>query len=97
VPFSTGNGVGRRDRRLGCAATSFSSLTLDIGDQFRVEASTDNQTWTTVLREGAAIGDLSNRTERTLDLNALRNGGRTVYIRMGDSQPPTVGEAGSRA
>ena len=31
--------------------------------------------------------DRGNRGERTLDLNALRAGGRTVYVRLGDSQP----------
>ena len=64
------------------------SLTLDIGNQFLVETSTDNQTWTTALREDAPVRDVAlNRAERTLDLNALRNGGRTVYVRLGDSQP----------
>ena len=63
------------------------SLTLDIGNEFLVEASTDNATWTTALREDAAVRDRSNRKERTLDLNALRNGGRTLYIRIGDSEP----------
>jgi hypothetical protein len=63
------------------------TLTLDIGNQFLVETSTDNQTWTTALREDAPVRDLANRRPRTLDLNALRDGGRTVYVRLGDSQP----------
>jgi predicted alpha-1,2-mannosidase len=63
------------------------SLTLDIGNEFLVETSTDNQTWTTALKEDGAVTDLSNREERTLDLNALRDGGRTVYVRIGDSAP----------
>ena len=63
------------------------TLTLDIANQFLVEASTDNQTWTTVLKEDAPIRDRSNRSERTLDLNALRGGARTLYLRLGDSQP----------
>ena len=64
------------------------TLTLDIGNQFLVEASTDNQTWTTVLEGGPADPrPVANQAERTLDLNALRGGGRTLYLRLGDSQP----------
>ena len=63
------------------------TLTLDIANQFLVETSTDNQTWVTRLREETPERDRGNRMERTLDLNALRNGGRTVYVRLGDSQP----------
>jgi len=33
------------------------------------------------------VRDLSNREERTLDLNAPREAGRTIYLRMGDRQP----------
>jgi predicted alpha-1,2-mannosidase len=63
------------------------TFTLDIGNQFLVEASTDNQSWTTVLKEDAPVRDLSNRSERTLDLNTLRGSARTLYLRFGDSQP----------
>ena len=63
------------------------SLTLDLANQFLVETSTDNQTWTTRLREDAPVRDRGNRAKRTLDLNALRAGGRTVYVRLADSQP----------
>jgi len=64
------------------------TLTLDIGNQFLVESSTDNQSWTTVLREARPIRDRSeNRAERTLDLNALRGSASTLYVRLGDSQP----------
>ncbi len=63
------------------------TFTLDVGNQFLVEASTDNATWTTVLKEDRPIRDRSNQAERTLDLDALRGGGRTVYLRLGDSQP----------
>ena len=61
------------------------TLSLDIGNEFLVQASTDGSSWTTVLREGREIRDLSNRAWRDLDLNALRNGGRTVYLRVADS------------
>jgi hypothetical protein len=63
------------------------TFTLDIGNQFLVEASTDNETWTTVLREDRPIQDRSNQAERTLDLNALRGSSQTLYLRLGDSQP----------
>ena len=69
------------------ADTQGGTVTLDIGNQFLVEASTDNQSWTTVLKEDAPVRDLSNRSERTLDLNALRGSSRTLYLRLGDSQP----------
>jgi len=61
------------------------TLSLDIGNQFLVQASTDGSSWTTVLREDREIRDLSNRAWRDLDLNALRGGGRTVYLRVADS------------
>jgi hypothetical protein len=64
------------------------SLTLDIGNQFLVQVSPDNQTWRTVLQESANVRDLSNRAQRTLDLNELRGEARTFYLRIGDSQPP---------
>ncbi len=64
------------------------TLTLDIANQFLVRASTDNATWTTVLEETRPIRDVAlNRAERTLDLNALRGDGRTLYVRLQDSQP----------
>ena len=63
------------------------TLTLEIGNEFLVETSADNQTWTTALKEDAQEHDLNNLEGRTLDLNALRNGGRTVYVRLGDSFP----------
>ena len=40
-----------------------------------------------MLREARPIRDRSNQGERTLDLNALRGDSRTVYLRLGDSQP----------
>jgi len=63
------------------------TLSLDIGNQFLVQASTDGQSWSTVLREDREIRDLSNRAWRDLDLSALRGGGRTVYLRVADSFP----------
>jgi hypothetical protein len=63
------------------------TLSLHIGNQFLVQASTDGSSWTTVLREEREIRNRSNLEWRTLDLNALRDGGRTVYVRVADSFP----------
>ena len=69
------------------AGVTGGTVTLDMGNQFVVSASTDNQNWTEVLRESREIRDLSNRQDYQLDLNALRGGGRTVYLRVQDSKP----------
>ena len=61
------------------------TLSLWIGNQFHVEASTDGSTWRQVLHEDREIRDLSNRDWRDLDLNELRGSGRTVYPRCSDS------------
>jgi hypothetical protein len=63
------------------------TLTLDIGNQFLVRVSTDGENWRTVLEETQNVRDLSNRAERTLDLNELRGDSTVLYVRMGDSQP----------
>ncbi|WP_020579895.1 GH92 family glycosyl hydrolase [Actinopolymorpha alba] len=63
------------------------SLTLDIAQQFLVQVSTDGKTWRTVLEEKENVRDLSNRAERTLDLNELRGDSGTLYVRVGDSHP----------
>jgi hypothetical protein len=62
------------------------TITLDIGNQFVVDTSTDGQTWTTALKEPDDIRDLSNLHERSLDLNALRGGARTLYVRVADAR-----------
>jgi hypothetical protein len=66
------------------------TLSLDIGNEFLVQASTDGTTWTTVLREEQEIRDLSNRDEnawRELDVAALADPGETLYLRIADSFP----------
>jgi hypothetical protein len=62
------------------------TLTLDIGNQFLVDVSSDNQTWRTVLEE-PLTGDvgLTNRAERSLDLNDLRGTSQTLYVRIADA------------
>ena len=72
------------------ADTVGGTLTLDIGNQFLVETSTDLATWRTVLNETDTTDNartLKNRAKRALDLNELRSGGQVVYVRIGDSQP----------
>jgi predicted alpha-1,2-mannosidase len=61
------------------------TLSLDIGNEFHVESSTDGSSWETVLHEDREIRDQSNRGWRDLDLNELRGSGRTVYLRFSDS------------
>jgi predicted alpha-1,2-mannosidase len=63
------------------------TLSLDIGNEFLVDVSTDGQSWRTVLEEASEIRDNSNRRWRDLDLNALRGTSRTLYVRVGDSFP----------
>jgi predicted alpha-1,2-mannosidase len=63
------------------------TLTLDIGNQFLVDVSTDGQNWTTVLRDTAGTTDLSNLQPRSLDLNTLRAGQQTLFVRVGDARP----------
>jgi predicted alpha-1,2-mannosidase len=67
--------------------TTGGTLSLDIGNQFLVQASTDNQNWHTILEETNNVRDLSNRAERSFDLNDLRGGGLTLYVQIADSQP----------
>jgi hypothetical protein len=65
------------------------TLTLDIGNQYFVEVSPDNQTWRLVLEYMGMPGDtgLTNRAERSLDLNDLRGTSSTLYVRISDKYP----------
>jgi NPCBM-associated, NEW3 domain of alpha-galactosidase len=63
------------------------TLSLEIANQFLVQASADGQTWRTVLEETRDVRDFSNRAWRPLDLDELRGQGRVFYLRVGDSQP----------
>ena len=71
------------------AGVTGGTLTLEIGNEYLVDVSTDGQTWRTVLREDRQIHDLSNlgNPMQTLDLGDLLAGGRTLYVRVGDSKP----------
>jgi predicted alpha-1,2-mannosidase len=65
------------------------TLTLEIGNEYLVDVSTDGTSWRTVLREDREIRDLSNlgNPMQTLDLNDLRGSSRTLYVRVADSKP----------
>jgi predicted alpha-1,2-mannosidase len=63
------------------------TLSLDIGNEFLVKVSPDDQTWRTVLQDATEEHDLNNRAVRTLDLNDLRGSSRTLYVRVEDAKP----------
>ncbi|WP_214409319.1 GH92 family glycosyl hydrolase [Sphaerisporangium fuscum] len=63
------------------------TLTLDIGNQYLVQASADGQTWHTILQETDNVRDLSNRGKHDFPLADLTGGGRTFHLRIGDSRP----------
>ncbi|MGJ6979467.1 hypothetical protein ACSDQ9_02890 [Aestuariimicrobium soli] len=74
------------------ADTTGAKLDLHINNQFVVQVSSDNATWTTVLRETEQIRDASNDAVRTLDLTpylAATDGTtpRTVYVKVSDAFP----------
>ncbi|MGW3614804.1 GH92 family glycosyl hydrolase [Micromonospora sp. NPDC005163] len=73
------------------AGVTSGTVTLDIANQFLVEASTDGQTWTTILREPNAVIFQGNRQQPALDLATLRQqaggAGQELYLRIGDSRP----------
>ena len=58
------------------------TVTLDIGNQFLVEASADGTTFHEALKEAGDVRDLSNLQERSFAFT-----GHTLYVRVGDSQP----------
>nr|WSX74495.1 GH92 family glycosyl hydrolase [Streptomyces sp. NBC_00899] len=77
--------------RLPVPAGSRGKVTLDIANQFQVEASTDGSHWTTVLREPDPVIFQSNRDRRALDIADLRQqaggDGSGLYLRFSDSRP----------
>ncbi|MGH8834821.1 MAG: NEW3 domain-containing protein, partial [Actinomycetes bacterium] len=68
------------------SAVTGGQLTIDVGNQFLVRVSTDGENWQTILEEAENVRDLSNRQEHVFDLNELREGSQTLYVRFGDSQ-----------
>lgn len=71
--------------------TKAATVTLTIDAEFVVQASSDNQTWTTVLEETRPITDGSNKEDRTVDLTpflkAAADGSKPVYLKVSDSFP----------
>jgi predicted alpha-1,2-mannosidase len=63
------------------------TLSLEIGNEFLVKVSSDDQNWRTVLQETTEEHDLNNLAVRDLDLNDLRGTSRTLYVRVEDSKP----------
>jgi NPCBM-associated, NEW3 domain of alpha-galactosidase len=61
------------------------TLTLDLGAEFKLSVSPDNQTWRVVAFEPDHVHALGNRADRTFDLNDLRGDSHTLYLRFEDS------------
>jgi hypothetical protein len=69
------------------ADTTGGSVTLSIDNEFLVQASSDGQHWTTVLRETREIHDGSNGADRSIDIAPYLGTDKTVYVRVADSFP----------
>jgi hypothetical protein len=69
------------------AGTSGGTATLSIDNEFLVQAGSDGQHWTTVLKESQEIRDGSNKADRTVDITPFLGTDKTVYIRVSDSFP----------
>jgi hypothetical protein len=64
------------------------SLTIDIGAEYLVRVSSDNQTWREIARDTERITDRSNQGELPpFDLAELLQGAHTLYLRFDDSFP----------
>jgi hypothetical protein len=64
------------------ADVSGGTVTLDIGNQFRVDQSADGSSFTEALSEPDDVRDLSNLHERSFTFS-----GHTLYVRIGDARP----------
>lgn len=73
------------------ADTTSAQVTLTIDNEFLVQVSNDNQTWTTVLQETQPVTDGSNKAARTIDLTPYlgpaANGAKPVYVKVSDAFP----------
>ena len=71
--------------------TTSAHVTLTIDAEFLVQASSDNEHWTTVLQETQPVTDGSNKADRTIDLTpylgAGADGSRPVYLKVSDAFP----------
>jgi len=62
-------------------------LNLELDNQFLVQFSPDNATWTERLRETNDVRDGSNRKQWQISLDSFLATSKTLYVRLGDSQP----------
>ena len=69
------------------AGVTGGTLTLELGNEFLVEVSSDNSTWREVLRQPTREHDQSNYGPRTLDLTRCAESSSTLYVRIGDAFP----------
>ncbi|MGE7136891.1 glycoside hydrolase family 76 protein [Luteibacter sp. NPDC031894] len=73
------------------ADTTAAHVTLTIDAEFLVQASSDNEHWTTVLVEDRPITDGSNKADRTIDLTPYlgsgADGSKPVYLKVSDNFP----------
>jgi predicted alpha-1,6-mannanase (GH76 family) len=73
------------------ADTTSAHATLTIDAEFLVQASSDNEHWTTVLQETQPVTDGSNKADRSIDLTpylgAGTDGSKPVYLKVSDAFP----------
>ena len=73
------------------ADTTSARVTLTIDAEFLVQASSDNEHWTTVLQETRPVTDGSNKDDRTIDLTSFlsagSDGSKPVYLKVSDAFP----------
>ncbi len=69
------------------ADTTTAKVDLTIDAEYLVQASPDDQAWTTVLVEKKRVTDGSNKTTVTLDLTPELSKAKVVYLRVADSFP----------
>jgi hypothetical protein len=65
------------------------TLTMDIGNEYAIDVSSDGQTWRNVARESREIHGLENydNPTQTFDLDEIRGDGGALYVRVSDSKP----------
>jgi predicted alpha-1,6-mannanase (GH76 family) len=73
------------------ADTTTAHVTLTIDAEYEVQASSDNEHWTTVLQETQPVTDGSNKGDHTIDLTPYLNtgadGSKPVYLKVSDAFP----------
>lgn len=63
------------------------TMNLEVDNQYLIQFSSDNQTWTDVARETRDIRDGSNRRQLLFNLDSRLLTSKTIYVRISDSQP----------